>query len=159
VSDPFGHVRFAIENLIYDSARLIDEGELEAWSELFTDDCRYCITTRDNFDQGLPVSLIDCDSHGMLRDRIVSLRQANIYNPHWDRHLIGNVRILNEVNGIYDVHSSYTVYQTTLEGESSIYSVGKYLDKIAVSDGEAKFTERIVVADTWSIPNLLATPL
>ena len=151
--------RNLIADLIADNARLIDDDRLEEWVDLFTDDCVYRVTTRENFDHDLPISLIDCDGIGMLRDRIVSLRQANIYNIHFDRHLVTGVRILRQDGDFYDVHSSYSVYQTTPEGESSLYSVGKYLDRIYIEANTARFKERIVVADTAGIPNLLATPL
>ena len=151
--------RNLIEDLISDSARLIDEDRLEDWVGLFADDCVYRITTRGNFDHDLPISIIDCEGIGMLRDRIVSLRQANIYNVHFDRHLVTSVRILGQEGNLYEVHCSYSVYQTTPEGESSLYSIGKYLDKIRIDAGIARFQQRIVVADTAAIPNLLATPL
>jgi anthranilate 1,2-dioxygenase small subunit len=57
------------------------------------------------------------------------------------------------------VYSSYAAYQTSPDGESVLFSVGKYLDRIVFVAGEARFEERIVVADTWAIRNLLATPL
>ena len=95
----------------------------------------------------------------MLADRIVSLRQANIYNLHHDRHVLGGARVLAEAGGEYEVYSSYCVYQTTPEGESTLFSVGKYLDRIRIDGDRARFRERIVVADTAAIPNLLATPL
>jgi anthranilate 1,2-dioxygenase small subunit len=152
-------VRTAIEYLIFDAARLIDEDKLEEWVGLFAPQCRYRVTTRENFDQGLPIALIDCDSLGMIKDRVLSYREANIYNPHLDRHVIGNVRVLGERNGAYEVYSSYAAYQTNPDGESVLFSVGKYLDRIVFVAGEARFEERIVVADTWAIRNLLATPL
>lgn len=152
-------IRTAIEYLIYDAARLIDDDRLEDWIGLFAPQCRYRVTTRENVDQNLPIALIDCDSLGMIKDRVLSYREANIYNPHLDRHVIGNVRILGEQSGVYEVHSSYTAYQTNPEGETVLFSVGKYLDKIVLIDGEPRFQEHIVIADTWAVKNLLATPL
>jgi anthranilate 1,2-dioxygenase small subunit len=152
-------LRARIEELLQEAARLIDEDRLEEWLGLFTEDCTYRVTTRENHDRGLPISLIDCRGIGMLQDRIVSLRQANIYNVHHDRHVVGGARVLGASDGEYEVYSSYCVYQTTPEGESTLFSVGKYLDRIRIDGGRARFRERIVVADTAGIPNLLATPL
>lgn len=152
-------VAVAIADLIYDSGRLLDDERFEDWARLFDDPCIYRITTRENADSGLPISVVFCDSRAMMIDRVLSLRQANIYNPHYARHLITNVRVLGESGGAYDVHSSYMVTQTTLEGETRIFSVGKYLDRIARTAGGLRFRERIVVADTGSIHNLLAAPL
>ena len=152
-------IRAQIEDLIADAARLIDEDALEEWTELFVKDSIYRITTRENYDKDLPISLVFCDSIDMLRDRVKSLRQANIYNIHYDRHLVAGARILQEVHGVFDVHSSYALYQTNMEGRSSLYSVGRYLDKVIFDGAGARFKERVVVADTAGIPNLLATPI
>ena len=53
----------------------------------------------------------------------------------------------------------YTVYQTDLEGQTRLFSVGQYRDVIADGDGGLKFREKIAVCDTFNIPNLLAIPL
>lgn len=148
-----------IEYLVYDSARFIDDGLYEDWAELFVEKAVYRVTSRENFDVGLPMAVIFCDSRAMLRDRVLSLRKANIYNPHFDRHVIGNVRVLDGMDGVYTVHSSYIVLQTTPEGESRVFSTGKYLDRIVFESERARFRERIVVMDTGAIHNLLATPI
>ena len=155
---PF-HVLKRIEDLVYDSARFIDDERFEEWAELFVDRCLYKITTRENFDASLPVGVMYCDSRAMLRDRVLSLRKANLYNPHYDRHLVSNVRVLEVADTVYRVHSSYLVLQTTPAGESRVFSCGKYLDRVVFEGESARFEERIVVMDTGAIFNLLATPI
>ena len=57
------------------------------------------------------------------------------------------------------VQSNYAVYQSTPSGETALFSVGKYADKIVI-DGEAmRFKERIVVADTGAVKNLISSPI
>jgi anthranilate 1,2-dioxygenase small subunit len=148
-----------IEDLIYDSARFIDDERFEEWADLFVERCVYKITTRENVDASLPIGIMYCDSRAMLHDRVLSLRNANIYNPHYDRHLVSNVRVLDLTDGVYRVHSSYLVLQTTPTGESRVFSCGKYLDRVVFEGESARFQERIVVMDTASIFNLLATPI
>jgi len=67
----------------------LDEDRLEDWVELFDEDCDYRIVTRENVEQGLPNVLMWCDNKNMLRDRVESYRNVNLYNPHYDRHVIG----------------------------------------------------------------------
>jgi anthranilate 1,2-dioxygenase small subunit len=160
MADPVGaELRAAIADLIAEAARLIDEDRLEDWVNLFTTPCRYRVTTRENYDRGLPISLIDCDSLGMIQDRVLSYREANVYNPHRDRHVLGPSRLLGQRDDAFEVYTAYAVYQTNPEGESMLFSVGKYLDRIVFVSGAARFAERVVVADTSAIRNLLATPL
>ena len=71
-----------------DYARAIDDDRLEAWPEFFDDPCLYTITSADNHRRGLPAGLIYADSRGMLRDRVMALRKANIYEAQTYRHLV-----------------------------------------------------------------------
>ena len=75
-------VRYSIENLIADYAHYIDDDRLEEWLDFFSEDCVYKILSRENVEQALPLELLSCRNKNMLRDRILSLREANIYNIH-----------------------------------------------------------------------------
>lgn len=152
-------VRAAIHDLMADYGHFIDDNRLEAWLDFFVEDCVYKILSRENVDSNLPLELMLCSNKNMLRDRVLSLRQANIYNIHTDKHLLGAVRILGEENGLYRVQANYTVYQTNQDGVSTLFSVGTYRDLIRFVDGRPYFQEKIVVADTFGIPRMLSTPL
>ena len=93
-------LRYEVEELIHAYVQCIDDDQLESWPDFFTDDCVYKVIPRENADLGLPVAVMFCDSKGMLRDRIVALRKANIYAPHFYRHLVSNVRVLGEQDGV-----------------------------------------------------------
>jgi anthranilate 1,2-dioxygenase small subunit len=149
----------AVQELEFRYARILDSVELEAWIDLFAEECRYKILPRENYQRGLPLGLISCDSKGMLRDRVKSLREANIYNIHQPRRMVGNVEILGVRNGCYEVVANYTAYQTDAEGVTRLFSVGQYRDTVVEEAGELKFREKLVLLDTFSVPNLLAIPL
>ena len=68
-----------------------------------------------------------CDTKNMLRDRVESYRQVNLYNPHYDRHVIGPLRMLGENS----FEASYSLFQTDLEGSSRLFSVGRYRVEVA----------------------------
>ena len=70
-------------------AREIDDGDCTAWPEFFEDNCFYKITSADNHAQNLEAGLVWLDSKKMLRDRILSLLEANVYERHSYRHLLG----------------------------------------------------------------------
>ena len=82
--------------LLAEYGALIDAAKFDEWLELFSAECRYQIAPRENFDRGLPAALVFCDSRAMLEDRIRALREANKYNIHTDRHLIGLPRNLDD---------------------------------------------------------------
>ena len=152
-------VRDAINDLLADYCHFIDDDRLEEWLDFFTEDCVYKILSRENEESGLPLELLSCRNKNMLRDRILSLREANIYNIHFDKHLLGAVRILGEEGGDYRVQANYSVYQSNQEGVSELFSVGTYRDLITFTDGKPLFKEQIAIADTFGIPRLLSTPI
>jgi len=56
--------------------------------------------------------------------------------------------------------TSFSLYQTTMAGLSSLFSVGCYDDTVVVGDGgRLRFRIKTVRVDTFSIPNLLSTPI
>ncbi len=152
-------VRDAINDLMADYCHYLDDDRLEEWLDFFTEDCQYKILSRENVESDLPLELLSCRNKNMLRDRILSLREANIYNIHFDKHLLGAVRILGEENGGYRVQANYSVYQSNQDGISELFNVGTYRDLITFAGGKPLFKEKIAVADTFGIPRLLSTPI
>jgi anthranilate 1,2-dioxygenase small subunit len=152
-------VKEAIRELLDEYAERIDAERYEDWLELFTEDSVYQVIPRENVEQNLPASLIYCNSKNVLRDRIVSLLNANEYNPHYDRHMISGVRIVEQQEGVWQVSANYAVFQTSQEGESRLFSVGRYADKIIRQADRLLFREKRVIVDNFSVPSMLATPL
>jgi anthranilate 1,2-dioxygenase small subunit len=138
-------------DLMAEYGMALDEDRLEDWVELFAEDCDYRVVTRENVEQDLPNVLMWCDNKNMLRDRVESYRQVNLYNPHYDRHVIGPLRKLGENT----FEASYSLFQTDLEGSSRLFSVGRY--RVEVAGKQIK--SMLVIADTGAIPSLLATPI
>jgi anthranilate 1,2-dioxygenase small subunit len=87
--------RAAVCDLLAEYGALIDMAKFDEWLDLFAEECRYRIVPRENFDRGLPAALVFCDSRAMLEDRIRALREANKYNIHTDRHVIGLPRFVD----------------------------------------------------------------
>jgi anthranilate 1,2-dioxygenase small subunit len=152
-------MRDAAVELLDEYVERLDSDRLEDWLELFAEDATYQVLPRENLERDLPASLILCTSKRMLRDRIVSLRNANLYNPHYDRHLVSAVRVRPDPDGGWSMSANYAVYQTSHEGHSRLFSVGAYRDKVRMEDSRLLFARKLVIVDTFSVPSLLATPL
>jgi anthranilate 1,2-dioxygenase small subunit len=145
--------------LFHRYSRILDTDQLEQWPELFSEAGIYKVLPRENAVRGLPLALILCEGRPSMHDRIRSLREANIYNEHYPRHLVSNISVLGSSAGTFEVSSAYAVYQTDLEGHTSLFSIGEYQDRIVVRNGVARFASRTVICDTFSVPNLLAIPI
>lgn len=154
--------QFAIQQLNAAYAQTIDDNRLEDWPNFFTGEGHYRVTTSDNFERGLPLSLIYATSQAMLRDRVLSLREANIYEAQRYRHVVGLPLIARTSDGTLTAQTSFIVVRIMHTGESLLFASGVYRDKLWFrdeSDGQPKFAERIVVLDSRQIDTLLAIPL
>ena len=152
-------MRELVDELLADYAWLIDNDKLEEWAELFTEDARYDIIPRENYDRGLPLCLISCKNRAMIRDRILALRIANEYNIHYDRHIIGPTKIIEQNETTVRIEANYLVVQTNQDGDSKVFSTGVYRDLLVLVDGRLRIKDKVVVADTFRVPTLIATPI
>jgi len=89
-------LRLRVEDLHARYVHALDSGELERWPEFFTAEGRYRITTAENESRGLPLPVLYAEGQAMLRDRIASLRHANIYEPQRYRHMLSALLIEQE---------------------------------------------------------------
>jgi anthranilate 1,2-dioxygenase small subunit len=153
----------AVEELLSAYVHCIDDDRLEEWPEFFIEHCVYKVVPRENADQNLPIALMYCDSRGMLKDRVVAHRAANLYAPHYYRHMLSAIHILGHERGTITAQTNYTVFRTMADpihyGETEVYSVGKYVDKVVFENDTARFQEKLVIVDTGKIQSLLVTPL
>lgn len=139
--------------------KCVDDGPLEAWPDFFTDDCRYRITTADNYRRGLPAGIVWADTKGMLHDRVSALREANIYEAHVYRHMLGQPAILAESGADVESETAFLVLRITGDGPTDVFASGRYVDRYVVEDDAALLRERVVVCDSSEIDTLLALPL
>jgi len=157
--DPPLSLRTRLADLYCAYGDALDEGELERWPDFFTEDCLYRVIPRENFEQGLPVALIYCESRNMLVDRVVALRETALYAPRKMRHLIGNIRLREIGPEGLRLTASFALYQTMLNQPSELFLCGRYHDRV-VDDGESlRFAERICVYDSTVVPTSLVYPV
>jgi len=165
--------RLELETLYTDYAACLDSDALESWPEFFTEDCRYRVTSAENYEAGLPLGLIYATSQNMLRDRVSALRDANIYEPQRYRHLISGIRIapdrtagVSPAGGqdgsgpdLLEVTANFLVVRTMQDGAMCLFAAGRYVDGVARTGAGWKFAKKDVVLDSRQIDTLLAIPL
>jgi len=147
--------RASLYDLFAEYGALIDAARYDEWLGLFAGECRYQIIPRENFDRGLPAAVVFCDSRAVLEDRIRALREANKYNIHTDRHVIGLPRLNDD--GLAE--APFAVYQTDQEGETRLFATGLYRDRLEAVGRHLKFRDKLILLDTFAVPSLLAAPL
>jgi len=96
----------------------------------------------------------------MVKDRVSMLiKETLTYRRMYLRHYITNVRASELAGGTIEASANLLVMQSDLEGNSSIYIVGRYEDTLVEVDGQLKLRARLVIVDSFSIDNMLAVPL
>ncbi|WP_250480932.1 MULTISPECIES: aromatic-ring-hydroxylating dioxygenase subunit beta [unclassified Caballeronia] len=142
-----------------DYVRCIDDGDLGKWPDFFIDECIYKVTTAENYKRGLEASLIYAASRGMLVDRVASLRDANIYERHAYRHLLGQPYIVSEENDVVRSETSFMIVRIMRDGTTNLFVTGRYLDLYVRNRDSVRLSERVAVCDSSRIDTLLALPL
>ncbi len=137
----------------------IDNDRLEDWAALFVEDCLYEIMPRENEELGLPAPLIHCDNAAMLRDRVLSLRHANIFEKPAYRHMVSGLAVERVDEATVAMSCNYLVVNTTQEGNSAVYQAGRYLDRVVRTPEGWRFKSKRAIYDTLRVQTLLAYPI
>jgi anthranilate 1,2-dioxygenase small subunit len=140
-------------------AYTIDEGPLSDWPEFFTDPCLYRITTRVNEERKMPLSIMLCDNQAMLYDRVEAVEKANIFEPHFYRHILSDSRVLSSQGASLVLETSFICVRSMLDGRMDLFTAGKYVDHVVKQDGHCLFKSKTVVLDHSRIDTLIAIPL
>ena len=156
-TSPDFELQLAVEQLHARYAHALDAGRLEEWPEFFTEEGRYRIATAENEERGLPLPVLYAEGRAMLRDRVASLRHANIYEPQRYRHMISAVLLEPIDAGTVKSTANFLVIRIMHDGATMVFASGRYLDRIVVPD--MKYAERVVVCDSRRFDTLLAIPL
>lgn len=153
-------LHYEVAQLVLAYCACIDEDRLEEWPAFFAPSGLYEMVTRENADRNLPATAMRCEGVGMMRDRVVSLRHANVYARQYYRHLVTDVRITDRTERSVSATSNFLVTRTlAAEGEPAVFSVGRTDDLIELSTDGLRFRRRRVIADNDRIHTLLVLPI
>lgn len=151
-------LRQEITDFLIDYTTAIDDGDLDRWAGFFADPCLYKIVSKENFDAGLPLALLLCDSPGMIQDRRDAFSKLNVFGPRAWRHMTGALRLISDGDAI-KARSNFVIFETLAGKDTHILCAGEYRDVI-VRDGTAlKIRERLCIYDTTMIPNSIVMPI
>jgi 3-phenylpropionate/cinnamic acid dioxygenase small subunit len=149
-------LRLQVEEWHARYAHALDNDELERWPAFFTAKGRYRVTTAENEARALPLPVLYAEGQAMLRDRVASLRHANIYEPQRYRHMVSAVLVEADGARVRSV-ANFLVVRIMENGEAMLFASGRYVDRIARA--EMRYEERVVICDSRRFDTLLAIPL
>ena len=152
-------LRHRLRDLYDEVADLLDDDQVEAFPNHFVDDCLYRSTSRENYDQGLPGALMYCEGIAMLRDRILALRETQVYEPRSWRHFISGVRVLGDDGTRVTARANFLVIEAMSDEDPRVCIVGRYLDGLERRGDRLLFREHVAVCDNHSIRRSLIIPV
>ena len=148
-----------LNQLYADYASAVDSGHWDLWPEFFTDDCIYRLQPRENHERGFPLATLSFTSKGMLKDRVYGIQETLFHDPYYQRHVVGAPVIHRaDASGI-QCEANYAVFRTKLDGPSTVFNVGRYIDTIVRTPEGLKFAQRLCIFDSEMIPNAIIYPI
>lgn len=153
-------MRVELVDLYAEYASALDDGRLDDWLGLFTEEASYRIVSRENWERGLPLMTVWCESRAAMQDRARAIRETQMYATRWLRHLLGPVRVTSSGSFPIDVEAPYAVFETLPDEHTRVMSVGRYADRVVRdAEGTLRFADKVCVYDSVLIPTSLVYPL
>ncbi|WP_397476040.1 aromatic-ring-hydroxylating dioxygenase subunit beta [Pusillimonas sp.] len=148
-----------LNNLYAEYAAAVDAEDWEKWVSFFEEECEYKVQPRENHERGFPLSTMWFISRNMLEDRVYGIRETLFHDPYYQRHVVGAPRIISFENGVIESEANYAVFRTKYDGESTVFNVGRYIDRIQVGEAGLKFKSRYCIYDSEMIANSIIYPV
>ena len=149
----------ALNQLYAEYAAAIDSNDWDKWIALFVEDCDYRVQPRENHERGLPLSTLALLSGGMLRDCAYGIKETLFHDPYYQRHVTGAPLVEKVEDGVIVAQANYAVFRTKLSQETTVFNVGRYLDRIRITPDGLRFEQRHCIYDSEMIPNSLIYPI
>jgi len=156
INDPA--LRAEVRDLYDDYAASLDDLDFPAWVGFFGEGCLYRVVSLENFNQGLPLSTIECHGLGSLRDRIAAIRETAVFEPRTLRRMVSGTRI-NGVGVEIRAQANFAVFESLSDREPHLFITGRYLDRLTRENGRLKLHERICVYDNYRVRTSLIYPI
>jgi len=154
-------LRAEIETFNARYCALLDQQDLMAWVDCFTEDAFYTVISRENFDHDLPVGLIYCEGCGMIYDRAFALLNTAMFGPRYLRHIVANLIVMPAgPDGMIHARANYVVFEVLMNRpEARLHQIGEYRDIFRRADGDLRLQERRCVYDNLLVPTALCIPV
>ncbi|NJN51982.1 MAG: aromatic-ring-hydroxylating dioxygenase subunit beta [Gammaproteobacteria bacterium] len=153
-------LRAELEDLYAEYAERLDDGPLETWPELFMEDCEYLVVPRDNYERGLPIAVMRCESRNMLKDRVRAVQETVLFEPRYLRHHVTNLRGGVRDDDTIEVRASFSVVEVLPDELPRVLMCGRYVDEVIRSrEGALRFLAKHCVFDSVLVPNTIVVPV
>jgi len=134
----------AICRLVQRTAMLLDDESFEPWLELFEADGVYELAAYSTeIRRWMTWQLSDRDA----LEKILTAVSEHVRDPATRRHVIG-IPVLELEGDQGRAISHFSLFRTMPDGQSSLYMVGRYDDRIVKRSGVWRYAIHKVIVDT-----------
>ena len=140
-------------------AAAVDSGQWDFWPGFFTEGGVYQLQPRENHERGFPLCTLAFDGQAAMRDRVYGIRETLFHDPYYQRHVVGAPLLRGVGADGIRCESNYAVLRTKLNGLSTVFNVGRYIDRVVATPEGLKFAERLAIYDSEMIPNSIIYPI
>lgn len=149
--------QYEVERFYYDEAALLDAHDYDPWIDLFTEDAYYFMPIRrtrmqreldQEFTQPGEMAYFD-DTKEQLAMRVAKLATGKSWAedpPSRTRHLITNIRIVQDDGDELQVESNFHLYRTRLKSEEDSW-IGSRQDTLRRVDGSFQIAKRTILLE------------
>ena len=149
--------QYAVEQFYYEEAALLDAHRYADWAALFTDDTHYFMPirrtrTRRELDKEFtkPGEMAYFDDDKMiLLGRVAKFESGTSWAedpPSRTRHMVHNVRVIDDRGDELDVESNFHIYRTRLKSEEDAW-VGSRQDTLRVHEDSFHIAKRVILLE------------
>jgi salicylate 5-hydroxylase small subunit len=94
-----------------------------------------------------------------LKDRVYGISETIFHDPYYQRHVVGAPRILAVDDAGIDAEANYAVFRTKPEAMTTVFNVGRYIDRVVRTGEGLRFRSRLCVFDSEMIPTSIIYPI
>jgi len=150
-------LQYQVEKFYYDEAALLDAHNYEEWVKLFSDDTHYFMPIRrtrlrrelsKEFTQPGEMAYFD-DDKAILTARWKKVAGGTAWAedpPSRTRHLVTNVRVVEDRGDELSIESNFHVYRTRLKSEVDSW-VGSRQDVLRRDSGSFLIAKRLILLE------------
>ena len=137
----------------------LDDANFSKWPTFFTEEARYKIISRENFDRNLPMGAMSCEGIGMIKDRVTALEKVLVFEPRTWRRFLSSIRVYSVDGDTIRSGANFLLYECLRDREPQLNMLGLYFDVVVRKDGGFLLKERTCVYDNDRIITTLFAPV
>jgi 3-phenylpropionate/cinnamic acid dioxygenase small subunit len=145
----------AARELVQRTAMLLDDEKFDAWVDLFDAQGTYELSAYSTeIRRWMTWQLSDRDALKKMLEDV----DEHVRDPARRRHIVGIPLV--DLGGDHGrVRSHFSLFRTSPEGQSSLYMVGCYDDRIVKRSGSWLYAAHKVIVDTRMLDSFTHTPV